>query len=818
MTSVIDDYLKSIPNPPNIYPHQADIIDWLYSQWLKKQSSLVGDSMGLGKTMDICMFLELVKVRRAIIIVPTSTIYQWVRALLTNSRSYYVYVNTNNTIRQTMLSPDGHILHSRVAPMDVLNYEDGICKVTVCNYHSVNPFPGVTDQNGMTGHKFETSMKYDTYMPQLTPFNNIVWDLVVADEVHKIRNGVNTKLDSGSSRKKMLMFYRMMRLRMNPHHSLKVGLSGTPVQNRFSDVASILTWLGCPFPPRPTLDNLKQMLSIYMFRRTEHDLHPGLRKMIVFPDIQPIEYDIDVVYESQAEADVYRIVAGAIAGVTIPGGEHNPYSRVQYEDNPLVRTTYQRLLSADINQFILSHNKRYESMKLPWWTGKTSKITMIANKVEEFARENESVIIFHHFKEERDAIREKIWHKSQSYGMGPTFGCHEFIIDGDVQPEDREFILYESKRLIALGQRCIVYATMQSSAEGLNMQHFCKIIIASTDWNPANELQAIKRAHRIGQNRVVEVYRYIHRYWLDDKKHIDLRVEEKKDIKKAKSDELITGVFNAARTWRIREMPGFPDEPCVIFKDIYDDDIEETMRELGIMKIGQQSEDVRPSDRSYTQTLSGVSAGSRHYKKQDVGEMVSSMYLKAGQSTGIKGMISSQVSGQNTSTSTSNPFGHPTTENVPSIFNTTVGNRLDYTSSSSNTSGPLVSSAVFDYSISDINQQYLDDERVALELHRLINGDSDVHEEIQEQKVQFKPQIEEQKVKVQVQVQDKPQGIKFFNQLQRQPGTENLPIHLAREPVLERPTIVIPQGTSSVHNRQLTKEEIREQSLNMYKS
>ena len=50
---------------------------------------------------------------------------------------------------------------------------------------------------------------------------------------------------------------------------------------------------------------------------------------------------------------------------------------------------------------------------------------------------------------------------------------------------------------------------IQTACEGLNMQHFQEIYFTSPHWNPAVEDQAIARAHRIGQDQVVDVYRFI---------------------------------------------------------------------------------------------------------------------------------------------------------------------------------------------------------------------------------------------------------------------------------------------------------------------
>ena len=44
---------------------------------------------------------------------------------------------------------------------------------------------------------------------------------------------------------------------------------------------------------------------------------------------------------------------------------------------------------------------------------------------------------------------------------------------------------------------------------GLNLQQFTQVFMTSPDWNPSNEIQAIARAHRLGQTAPVTVHRFI---------------------------------------------------------------------------------------------------------------------------------------------------------------------------------------------------------------------------------------------------------------------------------------------------------------------
>lgn len=52
---------------------------------------------------------------------------------------------------------------------------------------------------------------------------------------------------------------------------------------------------------------------------------------------------------------------------------------------------------------------------------------------------------------------------------------------------------------------------------GLNLTGADTVIFMEHDWNPMKDLQAIDRAHRIGQTRVVNVYRLIVRDTIEEK-------------------------------------------------------------------------------------------------------------------------------------------------------------------------------------------------------------------------------------------------------------------------------------------------------------
>ena len=572
--SLLDDYLTKNEMFDFVYVYQKDAIEWMYDRISKHKGCLLCDEMGLGKTLDIAILFQIVLPKLALLIAPTSCIYtQWVRNLCKYSFYYKIYVLQSNKIKQVILNEEDNIIESDLYEiMDVMMNDPHPYKIIISNFHGIKPYPSITGSNGKTAGQIETQSPLDEYIPELTPLNNLVFDMVVVDEIHKIRNGVNTRLDPGEARKKMLMFHRLSRIRMTPNYGIRIGLTGTPIQNRISDVVSILTFVGVEFPPRVSENQVKAAIREYMFRRAVEDLHPAIRSLINYPEVDYVTIVKNVVYESQAEADVYRIVAGCLTGQNVHGSDrNNPYSQVKFECNPLIRVMRECYLSADINMFITIHNNAYQMIKLPEWPGTQSKINMIVDDLVLLSLENESLIIYIHFYAERAAILERMYYKGLELGLGKTLGYTIFDINGDIEIKDRDGIIKDTKVAIEKGIKNICFCTIQSSSDGLNLQHYNIGMFSTSDWNPANEDQSIARMYRIGQKKLVRIYRYIHNVILEMENecvdHIDVYKLKKQDVKKGKFESYITNVPNAAFDWPIRDVPGFDGEKSVTFKD-----------------------------------------------------------------------------------------------------------------------------------------------------------------------------------------------------------------------------------------------------------
>ena len=74
-------------------------------------------------------------------------------------------------------------------------------------------------------------------------------------------------------------------------------------------------------------------------------------------------------------------------------------------------------------------------------------------------------------------------------------------------------------------QNRIFLISLKAGGVGLNLTAADYVFILDPWWNPASEMQAMNRAHRIGQDKSVFVYRYISSNSIEEK---IVRLQEKK--------------------------------------------------------------------------------------------------------------------------------------------------------------------------------------------------------------------------------------------------------------------------------------------------
>jgi len=133
--------------------------------------------------------------------------------------------------------------------------------------------------------------------------------------------------------------------------------------------------------------------------------------------------------------------------------------------------------------------------------------------LENLVAENHKVLIFSSFVKHLELLKEKIELENWKYSLltGKTTKREKIISHFQEDPENRIFLI-----------------SLKAGGVGLNLTGADYVFIIDPWWNPAAENQAISRAHRIGQDKNVFVYRFITENSIEEK--IQLLKERKSSL------------------------------------------------------------------------------------------------------------------------------------------------------------------------------------------------------------------------------------------------------------------------------------------------
>jgi SNF2 family DNA or RNA helicase len=158
----------------------------------------------------------------------------------------------------------------------------------------------------------------------------------------------------------------------------------------------------------------------------------------------------------------------------------------------------------------------------------SGKWPMLNDKLDAILEADGKVLVFSQFVQYLKLVRAKLDEKQIDYGY----------IDGS--SNDREA---QVKKFQTDPARKVFLISLKAGGYGLNLTAADHVILLDPWWNPAVEAQAIDRAHRIGQQRVVTAYRLAMRGTVEER--ILALQQKKRGLIEATLDEnapLMTGL------------------------------------------------------------------------------------------------------------------------------------------------------------------------------------------------------------------------------------------------------------------------------------
>ncbi len=415
----------------------------------------LADDMGLGKTIQVlALHASMPDTGPTLVVCPTSLLRNWQREAA-----------------RFVPGVDVRIFHGASRTLDNLGDND----IVVTTYGVVRSTAEELDQ--------------------------IRWNLVVADEAQHAKNPRS----------------RTARALRTISHGSRIALTGTPVENKLSELWSIIDWVvpGLLGPletfrrvtalpierdgDRKATEALRRIVEPFLLRRkkTDEGIAPELPDKIERDVIVPLTAEQMTLYRATVDTSLAEVAQAEGIG----------------------RRGLVLKLLTNLKQ-ITNHPAQFLGETGPL-ADRSGKLEALDRLLDRAAAANESTLIF-----------------SQYVAMGRLLVDHHQaqgrrieLLHGGLSISARQELVdrFQSRDLTTL------VLSLKAGGTGLNLTAASNVVHYDRWWNPAVEDQATDRAYRIGQTQIVTVHRLITQGTVED------RVAELLDAKRKLADSVTGG-------------------------------------------------------------------------------------------------------------------------------------------------------------------------------------------------------------------------------------------------------------------------------------
>jgi TATA-binding protein-associated factor len=363
----------------------------------------------------------------------------------------------------------------------------------------------------------------------LAPLN---WNYCVLDEGHQIKN---PKTKTTQAVKKMKSNHRLI-------------LTGTPIQNNVVELWSLFDFLMPGFlgvekvfqerfakpiqasrnakantkeqaAGAAAIEGLHKQVLPFLLRRMKEQVLDDLPPKIIqnyYCDLSEVQRDL---FEAFTKKQSQKLATSA-ADNSKEGKQHI-FQALQYLrklcNSPALAVTPKHSQYEAVKHALVKkgtslddpvHAPKLGALKdLLLDCGIGAADTALDNPAEgEFVSQHRA-LIFCQMKEMMDMVQSAVFKK-----LLPS--VQYLRLDGSVEPSRRQDIVNRFNSDPSYD--CLLLSTSVGGL-GLNLTGADTVIFMEHDWNPQKDLQAMDRAHRIGQKKVVNVYRIVTRGTLEEK-------------------------------------------------------------------------------------------------------------------------------------------------------------------------------------------------------------------------------------------------------------------------------------------------------------
>ncbi|KAL0208680.1 hypothetical protein P9112_011267 [Eukaryota sp. TZLM1-RC] len=439
--------------------YQLEGVSWMARLHHCNLNGILADEMGLGKTIQTIGFIAYLQEQFSIkgphlIVVPKSTLPNWLREL----KKWLPSAKAAGLIgtKEERAEFIHEHFNGKRTNLDVLVTTYEVCSI------------------------------------EKTAIRKVPWVLLAVDEAHRLKScesKISEVLRSFHSKRRLL-------------------LTGTPLQNNlgelwsllnflrpdvFNDVELFLEWFNyeSEIESSEITSNLHSILKPFVLRRVKSDVEdlPPKTETLVHVQLTQLQKGIYKSIITRELPDILRSVDGSESRskigllnvmMQLKKACNHPYLFDGIEPGP---------------PFV-------EGEHLVDSCGKLRVLDRLLLKLE---REGSKVLIFSQMTRLLDILEDFCSLRSYSYRR----------LDGSTDTGAREEAVEEFQKD---GSDVFVFLlSTRAGGLGINLTAADTVVLYDSDWNPQADLQAIDRAHRIGQKRPVRVFRFVSEATVEEK-------------------------------------------------------------------------------------------------------------------------------------------------------------------------------------------------------------------------------------------------------------------------------------------------------------
>ena len=446
--------------------YQRDGFYWIKTLKENGFGGILADDMGLGKTLQILAFLlsekEQGKVKdelRTLIVAPASLVYNWKKEVerFTPQLSVCVMAGTAHERKE--------LIKNQTSNVDV----------------------------------WITS--YDLLKRDIELYQDIIFANEIIDEAQYIKNQTTHAAKS----------VRLV------NSSFRMALTGTPMENRLSELWSIFDYLMPGFLYGYT--RFRSEIETLIVSDKDEDAMTRLRAMIHPFILRRLKKDVLKELPEKQEEIVTVALSGEQKKLYQAHSQRLKMFLEDQNDEDFAQNKLQILAElTKLRQLCCGPELLLENYK-----GENAKLETCIELITQAIAGGHKILLFSQFTSMLDLIGEELKKAKIDY----------YRIDGSVKKEARMEMVEQFQN--PQNQVSVFCISLKAGGTGLNMTAADIVIHYDPWWNKAAQNQATDRAHRIGQKHAINVYQLI------AEETIEQKICELQQVKEDLAEEVLSG-------------------------------------------------------------------------------------------------------------------------------------------------------------------------------------------------------------------------------------------------------------------------------------